>query len=593
MTRAYIAEYGGLGANLDNLDTFGTGCIYDSHGNLYVIGSAITYSVDNDGFADGLMLKYNPDGQLVWHKTWWDANNMNCGATNAAVSIDNQDRIAWVANSWSRPGCWYGWMDTDGHFGLGGTAQTAAGIDQTIPSDISLNNSGFAVMSTGWSYTNPTNSSNTALMPAVISITNIITTGTPGFATTFAMYDLDGSLAGSNLNSATNKFNAVVTDDLGRSYAIGHFCQDGIGRSFLAGFDTDGTVMWQYCLDDNAVVGDGVYGESLALSGGYLYTVINDNGNNGNTYVSKFEISPSGISNVWRTTYPPISSTKFNGYDIDFDSVGHVIISGLSCYGPTQGNATGYLTLSKLHHDTGALLFHHMFILGNEATFPSGPGESMVDGSADPFWGHRTSSVYQDRIAISCMSTEDLTDTSTTYYPRIVLAQVPTNGSLVTTVMGPPPGPGYYNYSFSYDGTIGSISTDTYTPQSTSFEVVDISGDVLDNFDTVTSENNATTILDYSSTSTTIGIFSTSGIRLKPGMRLRSGVRVVANRSGMSIDEGLLTEDDYILVTEDNVFALEQEIANTPAVLFGEYVLLTDDDLVITDNNDEAIVQDI
>jgi hypothetical protein len=85
----------------------------------------------------------------------------------------------------------------------------------------------------------------------------------------------------------------------------------------------------------------------------------------------------------------------------------------------------------------------------------------------------------------------------------------------------------------------------------------------------------------------------TTGIRLKPGMKLRSGVRIVASRSGLSIDEGLLTEDNYILVTEDNVYALEQELANSQAVLYGDYVILTDDDLVITDDNDRAIVQDI
>jgi hypothetical protein len=595
MTRAYIAEYGGLGANIDNVFAYGTGCIYDSQGNLYVIGSVSAYGASQPGFAgsdfaDSVMLKYSPSGQLLFHKTWWDDNNMNCGATNVAVSIDNQDRIAWVANSWSQSGCWYGWMDTDGIFGLGGIAQTAAGINQTSPTDISMDNNGLAVMSTSWEYTNPDpvgHIGDIQYIPAVISIPNIIASGTPGFTTGLVGYNTDGSLG-------HGVFNAVVVTTFG-SIAIGNFTKDNIQKSLLVGFDTNGSVMasgtWQYTLDTNTDANGqitGTYGESLAIHDGHLYTVINDN-LTGNAYLDKFEIAPEGIGNIWRTTIQPGVGLSPKGYDINFDSVGHVILTGILSTGTANGSSQGYLTIAKFHHDTGALLFVNAFLLGGDNN--SGGGENIVDGTSDPLVGHRVASVYQDRIAVSCMTIDDLIDTSRTYDPRILIAQVPTDGS-VATPAGPgpsPTSPAYLNLTDLYSS---STSVGTFTPANTTLEPVDLSGDLLHNFNTFTSETNATDVLNFSSTDVTLGTFGSGGIRLKPGMKLRSGVRIVASRGGLDIDKGLLTEDDFVLVTEDNIFALEQEFANSQAVLYGDYVLLTDNDLVITDDNDEAIVQD-
>jgi len=590
MTRAYIAEYGGLGANPDGLYAFGTGCIYDSHGNLYVIGSVSAYGASGPGqsgndFADSVMLKYSPSGQLLFHKTWWDHNNMNCGSTNVAVSIDDQDRIAWVANSWTDPGCWYGWMNTDGIFGYGGQAQTAAGIHQTSPTDISLNNNGFAAMSTTCQFTNPDpvgHIGDIQNIPAVISVPDFINSGDPGFTTGIAGYNTDGSLG-------SGAFNAVVVDSGGYSYAIGNITTNNIQKSLLVGFRPDGTVLWQYTLDSSTATGAnyGVYGESLNINGGYLYTVINDN-DTGAVYLDKFETAPSGIANIWRVTISAAGPTAARGYDIDFDSAGHVIVSGLLANSINSGTASGYLAIAKFNHNTGALLFVNTFFVGNangsrETIFANTTNESFV--------GHRVASVYQDRIAISCMSVDDLTDTSITYNPRILTAQVPVDGSLAVSLNGPPSNSTVY-VSFT-DIFSSSVSTGTYTASPTTFTVIDLSAYILQNFTTVTSETNATDILAFSNTDITLGTFGTSGIRLKPGMKLRSGVRIVASRGGISIDEGLLTEDGFVLVTEDNVYALEQELANSQAVLFGEHVLLTDDDLVITDDNDEAIVQDI
>jgi hypothetical protein len=587
MTRAYIAEYGGLGANLDNVYAFGTSCVYDSQGNLFVMGAASAAGtlpgnpIENN--IDSLLLKYGPNGTLLFHKTWWDENNMNCGATNVALDIDNQDRIVWLANSWGTSGCWYGWMDTNGDFGLGGIAQTAAGINQTHPSDISSNNNGAAVISSSWNYSNPDTAGHpgdSQDIPAVISIPNIIASGTPGFTTGFAGYNTDGSLG-------SGVFNAVVIDEDGYSYAIGNFTIDGVTNSLLVGLRPDGTVMWQYTLYDNVGTGVGIWGESLALAGGYLYTVINDR-DTGPCHLGKYEITHNGIGNVWRAIVSA-AGVGPQGFDINFDAVGHVILTGILATNIISGGTSGYLYIAKFHHDTGATLFFNSFYLGAGAT--AGGGESMFDlNGASYLAGHRVASVYQDRIAVSCMTVDDLTDTSTSYDSRVLVAQVPTDGSLAQTSLGPSQNSPAY---VSLAGAPIGATVDTHTPQATTFTVVDLSADILYNFDTVTSETTTTDVLGYSNTEVTLGTFGAGGIRLKPGMKLRSGVRIVASRGGISIDEGLLTEDGFVLVTEDNVYALEQEISNTQAVLYGDYVILTDDDLVITDDNDRAIVQDI
>jgi hypothetical protein len=580
MTKAYIAEYGGLGANTDDVSDYGTSCVYDSQGNLYVIGAA-SYGNNSggapsgSGFADSLMLKYSPDGTLLFHKTWWDAENQNCGATNVAidiVTVAGQEYILWLANNWGNIGCFYGVMDLEGNIGLGGLAQTNAGINQNSPTDISTNSSGAACISTSWQY----NGNN---IPAIISIPDIINSGTPGFSTGIEIVNTDAS-------PSYGVFNAVVVDYVGNTFAIGIIVVDDVTHGFLAAFDTSGSAIWQYVLDENTSIGTsaGCYGESVALSpDGYLYSVVNDIGA-GNTYIDKFEFSPTGVANIWRATVAPNGPSMLCGYDINFDSAGNPIISGIASTSVSNGISSGFPGFVKLNKTTGNLIFANVLLLGQ-------PNETIFDGSGDPFVGHRCGAVYQNRFAFACTTNNDLNlNDGSTFGPRIVISQVPTDGTIATLYEGggPPPN-GYLNVTGLYQS---SFSTSNYQPGNTSFNDVDLTTVLAAESNPMMATTNATTINDYSSELMTLGTFGAGGIRLKPGMKLRSGVRIVANRSGMSIDEGLLTEDDYILVTEDNVYALEQEIANTQAVLYGDYVLLTDDDLAITDDNDEAIVQD-
>ena len=529
MTRAYISEYGGLGANTDNVYAFGTSCFYDSQGNLYVIGAA-TYGNNTggdpsgSGFIDSLMLKYSPDGTPLFHKTWWDSENQNCGATNVAIDIDSQDHIVWLANNWGGGGCFYGVMDTNGNIAQGGMDNANAGINQTWPTDITVNDTGAALISTNFSINNPDSAGHPGdvqSVPAVISIPDIINSGIPGWTTGIVVYNTDGSLA-------TGIFNAVVIDSGGYGTAIGNFVQDDIQHSLLVGFNPSGSVVWQYQLDSNTNSGQAsaCYAESVALSpDGYTYTIVTDKGT-GYLHLDKWETSPTSITNIWRATATSGGPGPLYGYDIDFDSAGNPIVSGITTANPvSNGDATGYPEIVKFDKTTGAMIFANLAILGNWDG-----GETIYDGSGDPFTGHRCGAVYQDRFAFSCMSVDDLADPSTTYNPRVLTMQVPTDGSQsVTYTGGGPPVGNYLNFTTLLGAY--AFSTGSYTPVPTTFDVIDLTSTIAANYMPMMAETNATTINNYSETSLTLGTFgtSTSVLTLRPGTTYRPGVTLRGN----------------------------------------------------------------
>jgi hypothetical protein len=524
MTRAYIAEYGGLGSNTDNVYAFGTSCMYDRQGNLFVLGAA-SYGNNSGGMPSGsgnedsLMLKYSPDGSLLFHKTWWDSANQNCGATNVAcdIVIDNNtgtEWIVWLANNWGNSGCFYGIMDTNGNIGGSGNDNANAGINQTWPTDITSNVYGQALISTSWNYTNANAPNDTAYIPAIISIPEIFTSGTLGFSTGIAGLNTDSTLA-------PGVFEAVVIDNGGYGYAIGSITIDGVQHALLVGLNPSGSVIWQYIIDTNTTSSStyGCYGESIALSpDGYFYTVVNDRSNNV-IYLDKWESGPTSISNTWRSTVsasggPP----NICGYDINFDSTGNPIVSGIAPVSFSNGDATGYPAIAKFDKTTGNLLFVNLVLVGGGG----GGGEEVWTGEGgDPFVGHRCGAVYQDRFAFSCMSVDDLTDNQT-HNPRVLNLQVPADGSLAPTYQGGIPGT-YTNLTYFYSATVTQ-----FTPAPTTFTVIDLSSQTNPSSSAMMATTNATDINSYSSSTITLGNFGSMGLTIRPGGTIRPGTRLQA-----------------------------------------------------------------
>ena len=378
----WITEYGGFGSNPQNAQAYGTGAVYDSKGNLYVIGAV--GSDTTSYLISSLMLKYDPDGNLLWHKTWQDPiNGGNCGADNVAIAIDANDRIYWVANDWIAGGMWTGYFDTDGNIGLGGTAQQALGINNLLPSDLACDNLGNYYIS---GLVNPG-------IPFIVKING---------NSAAIEWTSDITPLASDSTTSTGVYRAItVNTSTGDVFAIGDYIDDG-QWAMLSKWNADGVHQWTNKLV--TIVGD--IGEAVVFNNGYVYTIVNDLAEY-KTVVSKF--STDGVL-VWAAD---LTVGGGFGYDLSFDADYNVYITGI---------ALDQLLLTKLNPTTGQVIY-------SRAVVTTG-GSIIFDGTGDPLTGHRVGDIYQDKIAITAMTTADIID-GTTSTPKIIVAQLPIDGSIV------------------------------------------------------------------------------------------------------------------------------------------------------------------
>ena len=120
---AWYNIFGELNNSTSTNITIDGSVVYDTEGNLFVLGS--TYA-DGDNFPGAnLFLKYSPQGELLWRKTWTDPVGDACGSYNASMrfwpaeSTATVDAIVWASNgdSWTtsdRSG-YIGTMDLEGN----------------------------------------------------------------------------------------------------------------------------------------------------------------------------------------------------------------------------------------------------------------------------------------------------------------------------------------------------------------------------------------------------------------------------------------------------------------------------------------------
>ena len=95
------------------------GVCHDSGGNVYVLGSVLR----SEGFdSDNLFLKYSPEGNLVWRRTWTDRSGFDCGSYNTSirflaedVETGIQDTLVWSSTLPDQDVSYVGTMDTDGN----------------------------------------------------------------------------------------------------------------------------------------------------------------------------------------------------------------------------------------------------------------------------------------------------------------------------------------------------------------------------------------------------------------------------------------------------------------------------------------------
>ena len=110
--------FGYTGAVIDSNTAINGSVCHDTGGNVYALGSVYgTVSSDN------LFMKFSPEGELLWRRTWTDKHGNPCGSYNSSmrfiaanVALGTQDTILWAAFvGWEDHTSYVGTMDTDGN----------------------------------------------------------------------------------------------------------------------------------------------------------------------------------------------------------------------------------------------------------------------------------------------------------------------------------------------------------------------------------------------------------------------------------------------------------------------------------------------
>jgi len=109
-------------------DSFAYELALDSNSNIYVVGN--TFSTGT-GFSDVLLLKYSPDGVLLWNRTWGVPNRNEFGR---GIAIDNQNNIYLTGKTFFTDPTWGDVLllkyDPTGNYIWNRTLGAGSGIDE-------------------------------------------------------------------------------------------------------------------------------------------------------------------------------------------------------------------------------------------------------------------------------------------------------------------------------------------------------------------------------------------------------------------------------------------------------------------------------
>ena len=451
----WAAEFGGITTAVTTSSyTIGTGAFYDSVGNVYVLGGVL-FGDGGLNDVDSLLLKYDTNGNLLWSRTWHDNSGANCGAVNQAFAIDSNDRIYWLATDAISGGCWTGYMDTDGNLGLGGIAQGSLGFNNAGVSavDIACDNSGNYYLAGSYYDSNQT--------PVVIKVDG--NSGAPIWTGRIIPEDYEDLPADGQYRAVTvNPANEDV-------WAIGDYIDNSNLLAMLSKWDINGVHQWTKKL----VTSSGDLASAVIYNGGYVYTIVNDDGSQ-EAIVSKFDTDGDLIWASYLATgaLDPIpdggpGSSSTGAYDLSFDASGNVYVTGTI---PVPPAGQPQLWITKLNPANGEMLYSRILI--------TDAGLVVIDQGAvgSSSSGHRVGDIYQDKIAITAVTTSDIDDSTSTNETRVMVAQLPIDGSVT--------------------GTFGNITI----------------GDLTSDIDSICSTGTYTVTTLTWSTGTSTAIYSTSSI---------------------------------------------------------------------------------
>lgn len=279
--------YGELYGSGDNVTTNG-GVTCDTGGNVYTLGS-FDGSGNTNWSSNNLFLKYDPQGNMLWSKTWTDEHNMVCGSFNSSLSTVD-DYIYWSSFQSNYSISYVGGMNTDGDLvnNYNGAAQ--------IPTKIGNSSYGFRATDIEFGGSNYVWVSGVSSADGYLWNSNV--------AATIALVDLASQtlLAAGNVtianqdNSIGSQFQSMA-HTINMQYAIGTYTDltSANARPFIAKFNSgDLSDLTTYWINEVAVPSEAVLGESVFYYDGNVYVVTN-NITSGYTTVSKMNLTSEAV----------------------------------------------------------------------------------------------------------------------------------------------------------------------------------------------------------------------------------------------------------------------------------------------------------
>ena len=417
--------FGDTGATIDANATINGSVCHDSGGNVYSLGS-VTHSV---GFnTDNLFLKYSPEGNLLWRRTWTDNFGMDCGSLNASlrfiaanVELGTQDTIAWAGWVPTQNISYVGTMDTEGNMvDQFGDTRLATRLDLVRVTDLEWvgnvygdGNSIVGVVGNYYLYDGsdhyqPFICAVDLDLGAIISNSTVVPAGS------------DSTKGGWYNRSWDNIFKAITIPpgNLIGAALVGTY-HDGADSHAMIGAGGGGTVLYQIGQGTEDNIGEDICCDAY----GNVYVIVNNTTSN-YAVLSKVNLGAlfATQDSVWQTQlgFDPITvGDRFYATAVAYDN-GSVYVLG-TYYNVEDDNTDTMLI--KVGIGNGDVVWQRR--IGTAVN--EGPGGADVFGA--PGWESSSGiSIYDNLIAVTFSTEDNSVDELNT-----VTLQYPTDGSILGT----------------------------------------------------------------------------------------------------------------------------------------------------------------
>ena len=394
--------YGDLNANLN--EQTGVGAVQDSGGNVYVVGAVADNSfVPNNIYYDSILLKYDQQGSLIYHKRWQDTRNLPPCVWNQAIDIDANGTLWFLANNAAISGFYVG--SFSGETGQI-NEQFSYGIGNVESRDMAIDAFG--------------NQYVTGVYDSSYQIVTKVNAGT-------------GSMIWNTVSSLQSNAYSIDLGADGSVYVGGSYYDGSNYQPVIWKYNTGGECQWVKIVGPSSSSSGQVYVSHVSINSGYLYALVYI-GDGGTTLVSKLTLD--GTTLVWSQLIG-IETGTF-GYDLSFDNEGYVYVTGTTNAVPAGAN----FYIAKLDINTGAAIWENTFGTWYQA------GEGSVTGV-------RSASVANGLIAITGLTFSDPLTDNLYSPPKLIVFQLPTDNSLP---------PGQYGVFTLNNASYITEQSEEYTP---------------------------------------------------------------------------------------------------------------------------------